>query len=251
MKQVTPNGHLIKELRSNLEKNSTQKELSYAICISERKLRQIENENAPISVKTLDRLAKELGVRREQISMSQPVTNILPASEHNIFEAVLNDFRKEKLVPRFDYDLATVTMDEGRLIKSANQSNDFVCEIMVPLTDMTAQYAEDLIAALTSLTWSERSILDTITSTEEIILRRRVKQLMVLLRGNDIWIYHTTLFRRLPERHTLPPENEPSELSSRFIVALAAPGEYGETSIEVQVDHGQPFIIPALDGKVS
>lgn len=114
---------------------------------------------------------------------------------------------------------------------------------MIPLTDETGQYAEELIAILTSLTWSERSSLDRLTSVEEIALRRRIRHLMVLLRGNDIWIYHTHLFRKLPERHTLPPEDEPSEIRSRFIIALAPPGEYGETSVRVPVDHGQPFLI--------
>jgi hypothetical protein len=31
----------------------------------------------------------------------------------------------------------------------------------------------------------------------------------------------------------------------RFVVALGPPGEFGETSIRVPIDHGQPFILPA------
>lgn len=243
MKQIIPDGPRIKALRLRLEKNATQKELAYAVRVSERKLRQIENESAPISVATMELLAKNLGVHREQITVRQSALQLVAADGDTVFDTILSDLRKDRLVPRFDYDLANVTMDEGVLFKEASDVHDFVCEIMVPLNEETGKYAEELIAILTSLTWSERSSLDRPTSVEEIALRRRIRQLMVLLRGNDIWIYHTHLFRKLPERHTLPPEDEPSEMRSRFIIALAPPGEYGETSVRVPVDHGQPFVL--------
>lgn len=243
MKLIIPDGPRIKMLRLGLERNATQKELAYAVRVSERKLRQIENESAPISVATMELLAKNLGVHREQITVRQSALQLVAADGETVFDTILSDLRKDRLVPRFDYDLANVTMDEGVLFKEASHVHDFVCEIMVPLNEETGEYAEELIAILTSLTWSERSSLDRPTSVEEIALRRRIRQLMVLLRGNDIWIYHTHLFRKLPERHTLPPEDEPSEMRSRFIIALAPPGEYGETSVRVPVDHGQPFVL--------
>lgn len=243
MKQIIPNGPRIKELRLGLDRHSTQKEVAYAVRVSERKLRQIENESAPISVTTLDRLAKHLSVHREQITVQQPAMQAVATEGVTIFDTILSDLRKDKLVPRFDYDLAKVTMDEGVLFKESNSVHDFVCEVMVPLTDETGQYAEELIAILNSLTWSERSIMERITSVEEIALRRRIRHLMVLLRGNDIWIYHTHLFRRLPERHTLQPDDAPTEVRGRFVVALAPPSEYGETTIRVPVDHGQPFLL--------
>jgi transcriptional regulator with XRE-family HTH domain len=243
MKQIIPDGPRIKTLRLGLERNATQKELAHAVRVSERKLRQIENESVPISVATMELLAKNLGVHREQITVRQSALQLVAADGETVFDTILSDLRKDRLVPRFDYDLANVTMDEGVLFKEASHVHDFVCEIMVPLNEETGGYAEELIAILTSLTWSERSSLDRPTSVEEIALRRRIRQLMVLLRGNDIWIYHTHLFRTLPERHTLPPEGEPSEMRSRFIIALAPPGEYGETSVRVPVDHGQPFML--------
>jgi transcriptional regulator with XRE-family HTH domain len=243
MKQIIPDGPRIKALRLGLERNATQKELAFAVRVSERKLRQIENESAPISVATMELLAKNLGVHREQITVRQSTLQLVAADGETVFDTILSDLRKDRLVPRFDYDLANVTTDEGILFKEASHVHDFVCEIMVPLNEETGEYVEELIAILTSLTWSERSSLDRPTSVDEIVFRRRIRQLMVLLRGNDIWIYHTHLFRTLPERHTLPPEDEPSEMRSRFIIALAPPGEYGETSVRVPVDHGQPFLL--------
>ena len=56
MKQIIPNGPRIKELRLGLEKYSTQKEVAHAVRVSERKLRQIENESATISLAGFVRL---------------------------------------------------------------------------------------------------------------------------------------------------------------------------------------------------
>lgn len=247
MKKVIPDGSKIKTLRTNAEHVSTQKELAYEVRVSERTLREIENKNAPVTIGVLDRLAKILNVRREQISF--PCDNTLPEPppSGNIFSEALAEFHKECLVPRYDYDLANVTMDEGLLFKQANSSNDFACEIMISLTDEAAEYTQELVAILDGLTWSVRSILQKVSPSEEIAIRRRIKKLLVLLRGNDVWVYHTHLFRRLPERHTPLPEGEYADLSSRFIIALAAPAEWGETSIRVPIDHGQPFILPALN----
>ena len=68
---------------------------------------------------------------------------------------------------------------------------------------------------------------------------------MVMLRGNDVWIFQTTVIRRLPERYDLPQEDEPSTLQTRLVIALGPPSEYGENSMRVPIDHGQPFILPA------
>ena len=68
--------------------------------------------------------------------------------------------------------------------------------------------------------------------------------LLVLLKGNDIWVYGTSFFRRLPESYEPLPEGVYPDLESRLVVALGLPGEYGEVSIRVPIDHGQPFFLP-------
>jgi transcriptional regulator with XRE-family HTH domain len=67
MKKVVPNGKVVKAVREQLERLSTQKEMANEIGVSIRMLRMIENENAPIAVSTADRLAKALQVHRERI----------------------------------------------------------------------------------------------------------------------------------------------------------------------------------------
>jgi hypothetical protein len=126
-----------------------------------------------------------------------------------------------------------------------------VCSIDITLSDETAGYAEELFDILRSLTWEARDCRFDIPATKEIAIRRRIKMLLVLLKGNDVWVYQTSFFRRLPERYDPLPEGEDLELRSRLVVALGCPGEYGEVSIKVPIDHGQPFLLPgwAFDGE--
>ena len=65
-----------------------------------------------------------------------------------------------------------------------------------------------------------------------------------VFKGNDIWAYQTSFLRRLPERYEPLRDGEYPDLKSRLVVALGPPGEYGEDSIKVPIDHGQPFFLP-------
>ena len=243
MKKVIPNGAAIKQLRQQLERLSTQKEFANAIAVSERMLRKIENENPPISVVLLDRIAKLFSVHRD-ILAATPLPPQAAGSDPDADLATLLD-DKDQLIPRHDWDYAQATSDEGKLYDEAASSHDLACVIEIPLTDETGSYAQELVDLLTGLTWSQRDILLDIPPSDQIAIRRRIRQLMVMLRGNDIWVYQTKFYRRLPERYDLPPEGEPATLHSRFVIGLGAPGEYGETSMRVPIDHGQPFILPS------
>ncbi len=244
MKKVIPDGRRIKSLRINSERGSTQKELAHEIRVSERTLRQIENQDAPISIDVLDRLTKWFDVHREQIAKSSCASATAAAPSANVFDSILSELSEERLVPRHDYDLAYATTDEGILFKEASRSHDVVCSIEIPLTDEVARYAKDLFEVLRSLTWEVRDCRFDVRATDEIDIRRRIKMLLVLLKGNDIWTYQTSFLRRLPERYEPLPEGENPDLKFRLVVALGPPGEYGEETIKVPIDHGQPFFLP-------
>lgn len=241
MKRVIPHGDRIKQLRVQLERLSTQKEMANEIAVSERMLRKIENENAPISAILLGRIAKLLGIHREAITLSPPPATAAVRAEGG----TPADFDKEKLIPRHDWGYAQATSDDGELYHEAGNAHDLACVIEVPLNAETGAYVQELVDLLTALTWSQRDILGTIPASEQLATRRRIRELIVLLRGNDIWIYQTKVLRRLPERHDLPPPSEPATMEFRLTVAFGPPGEYGETSMKVPVDHGQPFVLPA------
>ncbi len=243
MKKVIPNGTAIKQLREQLERLSTQKEFANAIAVSVRMLRKIENENTPISVVLLDRIAKLFGVHRDILAATPLPPPAAGASSDVDRPPLFED--KDQLIPRHDWDYAQATSDEGKLYDEAASSHDLACVIEIPLTDETGGYAQELVDLLTGLTWSRRDILVDVPPSDQIAIRRRIRQLMVMLRGNDIWIYQTKVYRRLPERYDLPHDDEPATHQSRFVIALGPPGEYGETSMRVPIDHGQPFILPS------
>ena len=248
MKKFTPNGEAIKQLRVNLDRLSTQKEMANEVGVSIRMLRLIENENASIPMTTVDRLAKALGVHRERIVYSSGLPAAVTdhdscASVSATVEALFDD--EDKLVPRYDWDIGRATMDDGELFKSARTSQDISFAVETALTEETSAYAEELYSILNAVTWSSRGVLADIDPLDEIEQRRRIRHLLVLLKGNDVWVYHTSILRRLPERHTVAPDDEPCRYQTRMVIALGPPGEHGEETLRVEVDNGQPFILPA------
>jgi transcriptional regulator with XRE-family HTH domain len=246
MKKYTAKGATIKELREGLERLSTQKEMAAEIGVSERMLRMIENNNAAIAMTTVDRLARALGVRREQIiypAGGPTGVEALEPPDPLVLIAASGPEEPPQIIPRFDWGYAYATADETRLYHEASHSHDLVTAIEIALTEETSACAQELFEILGGLTYAKRDILKNIKPAEEIALRRRIRQLLVLLKGNDVWVYETSFFRRVPERMTPAPEGEENTLQSRLLVALAPPGEYGETSLRVNIDHGQPFVL--------
>lgn len=105
---------------------------------------------------------------------------------------------------------------------------------------------EELLDSLTGLTRSAGSILDDLPIAEERVVHRRLRHLLALLKGNDVWVYEASYFRRLPERATVAPKDEPVTFESRLSIALGPPGEYGETTMRVPVDYGRPYNLPPI-----
>jgi hypothetical protein len=48
--------------------------------------------------------------------------------------------------------------------------------------------------------------------------------------------------RGLPESFDVQPKSAPHEWEFQAIVAFGPPGEYGEETIEVPFNHGQPYV---------
>lgn len=248
MKKVTPNGAMIKQLRLQRERGSLQKEMEHAVGISVRKIRLIENENAAVTIPELERIAAYLNVPRERIAYAIDTPKLVPtASDAN--NQLLADIFKDRVIPRFEKDRAYATMDEVKLIYDAQHSEDLTVQIEVNLNSETSEYAEELIRLLTNLTYSKRDWSYKQAPADDIALRRRIRQLLVLLKGNDVWFYYTHHMRHLPERFELPAEGDASELKFRVASVLGPPAEYGEDSIDVNVDNGQPYFMKGWSSK--
>lgn len=247
MKKFTPVGEKIKALREQLVEGSLQKELSYKVGISVRMLRKIENESAAIPMTVLEALATELNVEKHELVYAFDAPQLVSGSLADSVKPIIASFGwdRDQLVPRFDDDIAKVTMDETELLSEANGSEDVVCVTQVTLNEETQAYVSELASIVQGVSWSQRSVLDKLTPEEEREFRKRIRQLLVLLKGNNVWVYETKIFRTLPESNTLQPDDLPSSLHSRLYVVFGAPGEYGEDSVRVTVDHGQPFMLKA------
>lgn len=231
-----------------LERGALQKEMAHDVRVSERQLRAIENKNAPVSVEVLERIAVYLGVSREEIAYAIDTPKLVPQVVPGV-EKFLDDLVRDQVVPRFEKEPAYATMDEGRLLHDAQHSHDLKAQIDVALNGETSGYAEELTRLLTDLTWSKRDWTVELTPADEIALRRRLRQLLVLLKGNDVWVYYTRHMRRLPERFTVAPPEEPHEIKDRLVIAFGPPGEYGEVSMLVDVDNGQPWFLKGWNSR--
>ena len=247
MKKFTPKGDVVKALREQLERGATQKEFAYKIGVGIRMLRKIENENAPIPITVLEGMSRELRVDKGELVFALDAPKLVPDVGAPEAKASQFSFRwdKDQLIPRFDEDIAKVTMDAADLLAEANSSEVVESVINVALNSETEIYAGELLQILQDVSWSQRSVLDELSDEEESELGKRVRQLLVLLKGNDVWVYETKVYRRLPERDALPQEDEPSSTERRLYVVFGQPGEYGENTVNVEVDNGHPFILKA------
>src|SRR6185437_7906562 len=78
MKTYRVNGSQVKWLRQLLTSEATQKEFAFAVGISERKLRDIENNNGIIKRDVLDRLARRLNIEPSEIAYAVDGPRLVP-----------------------------------------------------------------------------------------------------------------------------------------------------------------------------
>jgi transcriptional regulator with XRE-family HTH domain len=241
MKTFSTKGAVIKALREQLSSGSYQKEMSHAVGMSIRSLRSIENANKAVTLAQLERLAAYLNVSEEKIAYSVGGPKLV-SSDTTCYEKLIHDWSKDQFVERMDEAIASVITDEVKLVQAASNTHDLRAHVTTTLNDETSVYVEELTELLRAQTWRSDHGWQNVDEDKSEV-QRRVRTLLVLLRGNDIWTYQEVHFRRLPERDDLPPPDEPSQLEARLVIGFGPPGEYGETSIHVPIDHGQPFIL--------
>jgi transcriptional regulator with XRE-family HTH domain len=241
MKRVRLDGERIKRMREARDRGSTQKELAHEVRISERKLRLIENRDAAVSVEVADRLARSLGqptaalIAQEDGPPSPPPSGGLAAQ-----------LATEEVLPRFDTSIASAVKDEHHLFGIGRDNRVVLSHVLTTLTTETTSYAEELLSILQSLTSEKRDPFKPLDGLEELGLRRRLRELLVLLKGNDVWVYVDSNIRTQPESFEIQPKASAARYEMQGIVAFGPPGEYGETSIKVPIDRGRPCIIQVL-----
>ncbi|WP_315766937.1 MULTISPECIES: helix-turn-helix transcriptional regulator [unclassified Bradyrhizobium] len=243
MRKIQLDGKKVKQLRDGRDHAATQKEFAHEIRVSERRLRTIENDNALVTADVAERIARALKqplpalIVRDDGPPSPPVGRALTAIE-------MMKPGSEQLLPRFDETIAQYVGDEAGLIELVKGNWVLVSHVLTALNTETSTYAEELVTILRSLVWDPRvEARPSSDGVRDIALRRRVRELLVLLKGNDIWVYGDSNMKALPESYEVRPAGERCEYEFQAIIAFGPPGEYGETSIRVPIDRGQPSIL--------
>lgn len=243
MRKIRLDGKKIKELRDGRDRAATQKEFAHEIRVSERRLRAIENGNALVTADVADRIASALKQPLQVLLVRDAGPPPPPAATSQNAIEVVKPVR-DQLLPRFDETIAHFVGDEAGLVELVKGNWVLVSHVLTSLNAETSAYAEELISILRSLTWDprveERHRLD---GAEEIAVRRRIRELLVLLKGSDVWVYGDSNMKALPESYDVRPVGDRCDYEFQAIIAFGPPGEYGETSIRVPIDRGQPSIL--------
>jgi len=242
VKRYRTNGRHIRELREQRERRATQKEFAHEVRISERHLRQIETRNAAVPVDVVQRIAGALEVPWQAIVFAASGPRPVPSSDERQPEAKTAEESGPVTVPRFDTFPASVVRDEADLFESAARCHVVVSHVLTKLTPETNGYAGELLELLESLTWERRDPLTPIAGRDELRIRARLRELLVLLKGNDVWVYATDHFKHFPESDEVQPDRDVSKMQMQTVIAFGPPGEYGEDTLSVPVDHGQPWV---------
>ena len=244
VKRFKLKGQRIKALRQGRERRATQKEFAYELRISERQLRKIERQDLEVGAELLDRLSATLNVSRDELVYANAhprlVSNNPPAFGVKWQPTECSQVTQ---IPRFYTYFATATDDETRLLDDAKNCHIVILHVHTKLTVETEKYAEELLDLMQSVTWKNRGALKPLDGRQELLLRRRLRELLVLLKGNDVWVYLTNNTKLLPESMIEVPDRSGSSMELQTIIAFGPPGEYGEDTLKVPVDNGQPRTI--------
>lgn len=213
-----------------------QKEFAHEIQISERKLRAVENSHAPVSIDMATRIAGVLKKPLQSLLLAPPA----PPTTTVAIPATLAKMPRREILPRFDEYPANVISDEASMFDFAKGNRVLISHVLTVLNAETSAYVEELLLILKRLTWEGGAFDNPVQGLEEIAVRRRIRELLVLLKGNDVWVYCDTNIKTLPESFEVQPPGSRESYEFQAIVAFGPPGEYGETSIRVPIDRGQP-----------
>lgn len=223
---------------------SKQKKLAHELGLSERTLRKIEKGNNPWDIDLAKRIASALDCDLDEIVFSAAGPKLVPLPALMPPPApAYNRFRGKQLYPRFAKESAKLISSDAELFGSVDRAHVIKVEFHVELDPELAGYADELIALMREASHETRGWLGKIEDFRAAEIQRRMKWLLVQLKGHDVLVFVCDHTKYLPESDEVIPDGQYGEFEWQGIVAFAPPQEWGETSVEVDVDHGQPYII--------
>lgn len=220
-----------------------QKILAHQVGISERSLRKIEKGNTLQDKVLAERLATALDTTLDGIVFSAAGPKLVPPSPPPAPVPVDTRFQGKQLYPRFDQEYADLVKSADNLLVSAQRAEIIITEYHTPLNGELTGYADELVALSREASRETRGWLDPVDEVRADEICKRMRHLLVQLKGNDVLVYVYDHTKYLPESDEVLPNGRCGDFQFQVIIAFGAPQEWGETNVKVDVDHGQPYII--------
>jgi DNA-binding XRE family transcriptional regulator len=221
---------------------SRQKTLAPALGISVRTLRKIEKENGAWDRHLIERVAHKLGARLDEIVFAADGPTLVSSENLQSTTIPIRRCVGQQLVPRFDKNGARLVRHSEGLFELARKAQVILVEYQVELNDELKNHAEELIDLVRECCrnggWD---YFDPATPRATEIVAR-IRRLLVQLKGNDVLVFVCDHIKNIPESDEVV-ERRSLNWQFQAIVAFAPPQEWGEDSVDVSVDNGQPFII--------
>lgn len=241
MPMFTPNGDAIRLRRK--QRGHRMKSFAHDVAVSERTLRDIELLNKPIDDALAARIASALKLGREDVVFAPDGPRLVVTAPAPVPPAApVTTSRGKQLVPRFDKDSARDMGNGEALFDLACHCDLIIAEARIPMDSEISGYVAELVGLIEEASWMHRERFSKLDADAEASLRKRMRHLLVLLRGHDIWTYALHHTKHLPVGEDVP-EKFSTDVEWQAIIVFAPPGEYGENSVEVDVDNGHPWII--------
>jgi transcriptional regulator with XRE-family HTH domain len=248
---LVPNGDRIRNLRSSRETEYRQKTIAAKAGISERQLRRIENENKMTKAEDLRRLAAALDTTLDDIAFAPAARPRLAAE--NGQAVALSPKTEEPLefieIPRHGTTSLRPAGGVQDLCDEARRAQEIVPHILVEPDPERFTLIEELLSLLKGFmlrSWHSLGPVDPDSydglEFPDISRQKRIGELLVLLKGNDIRVVIEGHFKYYEDWETpwLPGES----FYTRLLVGFAPPALYGEERVEVPIDHGRDLKLP-------
>jgi class 3 adenylate cyclase len=143
-------------------------------------------------------------------------------------------------IPRIGTISVQLVRNEVDLLKLASSTECLVMHIATKLNMETQSYVQRLVSILEAVDISTPAL----APSAELEMLRETRELIVLLKGNDVAVYAGEHYKHLPERWEEPKTRDPFMIEAQLILVFGAPPEWGEDTITVSVDNGQPRTLP-------
>jgi hypothetical protein len=139
--------------------------------------------------------------------------------------------------PRYERIDIPFIDDPAILLDRSRSSQNIALTIDAVLNEETHEYLDELISVL----GRERIGAPRLSAREELNLNRRIRELLVLFKGNDVAIYADNHYKFLPEQWDEPKATDPAKgIESQLILVAGPPPQNESKTIEVEVDNGHP-----------